>query len=140
MTSAVPDESAVFVDDYLEEVAGIPPAGRAPGSVNSGPGSDVELFRVNPGELERLSKLLDSAVEVIEDLSAVLGSGDSVVRFPGCRVAQASAAVAELLNTASVAAADRIAYMSGVARGSAGDYRIADGAFAAKLVAVGNLR
>lgn len=140
MTSAVPSESAVFVDAYVEAMLGAPPAGASPGAVNPGAPSGVDLFQVNPEELERLSGLLDSTVEALEELSEGLGRGDAVLRFPGCRFAQASTAVAQALNAATVATADRIAYMSGVARGSAGDYRVADGTFAAQLAAVGDLR
>ncbi|MGW0020038.1 hypothetical protein ACWDUD_17060 [Rhodococcus sp. NPDC003382] len=138
MTSAVPSESAVFVDDYMEAMLG-ESGGSSPGAGDPGPPSAVDLFRVNPEELRRLSGLLDSATEAIEELSEGLGRGDSVVRFPGSRTAQVSVAVVQALNAATVAAADRIAYMSGLARGSAGDYQVAEGVFAAQLAAVGDL-
>lgn len=137
MTGAVPG-GPTLVDEYLEMVSSSP--AHTPGVVNSRFPSDIDLLRVNPEELERLSGLLDSVVEAIEDLAAGIGHGDSVVRFPGCLIAQVSTVVAQALNTATCATADRIAYMSGVAKGSAGDYRVADGVFAAKLAAVGNHR
>ena len=140
VTSAVPNGPAGFVDDYVEAMLGVPSDGSSADTVNPGPPSGIELLRVNPEELARLSGLFDSASDSIEELAERLGSGDSVVRFPGCLIAQVSTAVAGALNAAAVATADRIAYMSSVARGSAGDYHVADGTFAAQLAAVGELR
>ena len=123
MTGAVPNGSAVFADDYVEAMLG----GSSPGTVNPGRPSGLDLLRVNPEELERLSGLLASTLKAIEELSERIGCGDPVARFPGSRIAESNTVVAQALNAAIVATADRIAYMSGVARGSAGDYRVADG-------------